>query len=174
MEASWPAALQSLTEKLSVDNLPHQVRSCRTLEEKIEKVLSQISVCKKISGWLSVCGETKYSKSATTADRLREQGNNKFCAGDNTGALKLYTESVICAPQGPALGLALGNRSAALYHLGQYQAAGQDIQLAIENKFPRNIEYKLHLRQAQCYIRLGRYHKVRNVVSRLSRSWWWS
>ena len=40
MEASWPAALQSLTEKLSVDNLPHQVRSCRTLEEKIEKVLT--------------------------------------------------------------------------------------------------------------------------------------
>jgi len=166
MEQSWPAALQSLTEKLSADNLPHQVRSCRSLEQKIEKVLSQISVCKKISGWLSLCGETKYSKSATTADRVREQGNIKFSAGDNNGALKLYTESVICAPLGPALGLALGNRSAALYHLGQYEAASQDIELALENKFPRNIAYKLHLRQAQCNIRLGQYHKVERELER--------
>ena len=39
------------------------------------------------------------------------QGNNKFGAQDNTGALKLYTESLICAPEvGPELGLAFGNR----------------------------------------------------------------
>ena len=95
------------------------------------------------------------------------QGNIKFGAGDNRAALKLYTESVICAPVGPALGLALGNRSAALYHLGQYEEASRDIELALENKFPRNIEYKLHLRQAQCYIRLGQYH---NVEAQLERS----
>ena len=39
------------------------------------------------------------------------QGNEKFVAKDNTGALKLYTESVICAPEvGPELSLAFGNR----------------------------------------------------------------
>ena len=65
--------VQRLTDKLSVENLPHQVRSCRGLEQKMEKVLSNISVCKKISGWLSLSGETKYGKSGTTADRIREQ-----------------------------------------------------------------------------------------------------
>ena len=73
MDNSWAETVQRLTEKLSVDNLPHQVRSCRSLEQKMEKVLSNISVCKKISGWLSVSGETKYGKSGTTADKLREQ-----------------------------------------------------------------------------------------------------
>ena len=34
------------------------------------------------------------------SDKVREQGNVKFRAGDNTAALKLYTESVICAPPG--------------------------------------------------------------------------
>ena len=63
------------------------------------------------------------------------QGNLKFAAGDNPGALKLYTESVICAPAGPALGLALGNRSAALYHLGRHEEASRDILVALENKF---------------------------------------
>ena len=94
------------------------------------------------------------------------QGNIKFGAGDNTAALKLYTESVICAPVGPALGLALGNRSAALYHLGRHEEASRDIELALENKFPLNLEYKLHLRQAQCYIRLGQYHKVQAQLER--------
>ena len=43
------------------------------------------------------------------------QGNEKFIAKDNVGALKLYTESVICAPQvGPELALAFGNRSVTL------------------------------------------------------------
>ena len=35
---SWSETVQSLTEKLSVENLPHQVRSCRTMEEKVEKI----------------------------------------------------------------------------------------------------------------------------------------
>ena len=73
MDNSWSDAVQRLTEKLSVDNLPHQVRSCRGLEQKMEKVLSNISVCKKISGWLSASGEAKYGKSGATADRIREQ-----------------------------------------------------------------------------------------------------
>ena len=77
MDNSWADAVQRLTDKLSVENLPHQVRSCRGLEQKMEKVLSNISVCKKISGWLSVSGETKYGKSGTTADRLREQVGEK-------------------------------------------------------------------------------------------------
>ena len=77
MDNSWANAVQRLTDKLSVDNLPHQVSSCRGLEQKIEKVLSNISVCKKISGWLSLSGETKYGKSGATADRIREQVGEK-------------------------------------------------------------------------------------------------
>ena len=85
---------------------------------------------------------------------LSSQGNEKFVAKDNVGALKLYTESVICAPEvGPELSLAFGNRfdtlvisvwwlfnisrSAALFHLGHYQAASDDIKLALEHKYPK-------------------------------------
>ena len=35
--------------------------------------------------------------------------------------------------------MALGNRSAALYHLGHHTSALADITLALENKFPRLI-----------------------------------
>ena len=89
----------------------------------------------RILGWISTCSEAKYAKSGSMASRLRDQvvksqeittpaphlmplfhfvclqGNEKFVAKDNIGALKLYTESVICAPEvGPELSLAFGNR----------------------------------------------------------------
>ena len=63
-------------------------------------MLDNILVNKRISGWLSVAGERRYGKSGAVSDKLREQGNIKFGAGDNMAALKLYTESVICAPSG--------------------------------------------------------------------------
>ena len=150
---SWPDTVQMLTEKLSLDNLPHQVSSCRRMEEKVEKVLNNLTVHKKISGWLSACGETKYGKNGAVCDKLREQGNLKFGSGATLAACKLYTQAVLCAPTGPGLGLALGNRSAALYHLGHHAAAAADIALALEHSYPRNLEYKLHLRRAQCSIR---------------------
>ena len=40
---------------------------------KVGKVLDNLSVCKKISSWLSVCGETKYGKSGGMAGKLRDQ-----------------------------------------------------------------------------------------------------
>jgi len=157
---SWSETVQALTEKLAVENMPHQVKSLKTLEEKVAKVLDNLSVCKKISSWLSICGETKYGKSGGMAGKLRDQGNIKFGARDNHGALKLYTESVICAPDiGPELGLAFANRSAALYHLGQYKVACDDISMALQHKYPRHLEYKLILRKAQCMIRLAQYQK---------------
>ena len=82
-------------------------------------------------------------------DKLREQGNVVFGSGAILAACKLYTQAVLCAPAG----LALGNRSAALYHLGHHAAAAADIALALEHNYPRNLEYKLHLRRAQCSIR---------------------
>ena len=79
-EVSWADTVQLLTEKLSPDNLPYQVSRCRSVEERVSRVLNNISVNKRISGeqltdnyskyisssgWLSNSGETKYLKNAT-------------------------------------------------------------------------------------------------------------
>ncbi len=86
-----------------------------------------------MTSWISRCSESRYPKSGGTASRLRDEGNAKFGARDDRSALKLYTESVVCAPKwGPELGLAFGNRSAALYHMGRYRECLRDVQLAIK------------------------------------------
>ncbi len=57
------------------------------------------------------------------------------------------------APQ-PALALAFGNRSAALFHLQWYESCLQDTQSAIDNQYPQQSMYKLLYRQGQCYMGL--------------------
>ena len=65
---------------------------------------------------------TKWEKSAKQASTLRLQGNTKYKQGNNVASLALYTESVTHAPKGSEeLSLALGNRSAVLYHMQSYQ-----------------------------------------------------
>ena len=58
----------------------------------------------------------------TLYNSIKTLGNAKFRSHDNEGAIRIYTESIITAPEyGPELCLGYGNRSAALYHAGQYQ-----------------------------------------------------
>ena len=88
----------------------------------------------------------------------------QFRCHEYEGGLKLYTESVICAPEfGPELSLAFGNRSACLYHLGHYKDCLQDIELAFRFRFPKNLAYKLHQRRGQCQTKLGLF-KVNHCV----------
>ncbi len=108
------------------------------------------------------CSESRYAKNGGTATRLRDEGNAKFRAHDNEGSLKVYTESIICSPEfGPELCLGFGNRSASLYHSGHYEDCLQDIDLALNNRYPKNLEYKLYQRRGQCQTKLGNFAEAK-------------
>jgi len=127
----------------------------------MRKVMDSIVIRGKLSSWISECAESHYSKSGGMASKLRDEGNFKFRCHEYEGGLKLYTESVICAPEfGPELSLAYGNRSACLYHLGHYKDCLQDIELAFRFRFPKNLAYKLHQRRGQCQTKLGRFKEA--------------
>lgn len=130
----------------------------RKNSSKWKEIYTWIFCRNKLSTWISQCAESRFPKSGGTATKLRDEGNAKFRLHDNEGALKLYTESIICSPElGPELSLGYGNRSAALYHIGQYEDCLQDIEQALKTKFPRNLEYKLHQRKGMCLTKLGQY-----------------
>lgn len=68
---------------------------------------------------------------------------------------------MICAPEfGPELSLALANRSACLYHQGYFENCLHDISLALRFRYPRNLEYKLFQRKAQCLTKLSRFKEA--------------
>eukprot|EP00088_Acartia_fossae_P017124 TRINITY_DN19695_c0_g1_i4.p1 TRINITY_DN19695_c0_g1~~TRINITY_DN19695_c0_g1_i4.p1 ORF type:complete len:754 (+),score=176.17 TRINITY_DN19695_c0_g1_i4:39-2300(+) len=164
-EELWPNVLDGLTQKLKKINLPHQVANVKTFEGKIAKVLENLTVRQKIATFISKCAEVHHMKNGSTASRLRDKGNEKFKLKDNEGALKLYTESIICAPEfGPELSLAFGNRSATHFQFGDWSAALCDINMALKNRYPRNLEYKILQRKAQCLIRLGSFTQALEVL----------
>ena len=70
-------------------------------------------------------------------------------------------QSIVYAPEnGPELSLAFANRSACLYHNGNYEKCIQDIKLALNNRYPKNLEYKLLQRKGQCLTKLKRFNEA--------------
>lgn len=53
----------------------------------------------------------------------------------------------------------LANRSAAMYHLEDYDHALMDIELA-EKKYPRDMMYKLKERKAKCWLAKKHHEKA--------------
>ena len=102
-----------------------------------------------------------------TSGQLRTCGNKSFQDGDYETALALYNDSVCHAVirdkasskeklvecDGENLySLALGNRSAALYHLQQYELCLADISEALRSGYPATLTYKLYERKGKALL----------------------
>ncbi|KAK7604157.1 hypothetical protein V9T40_004430 [Parthenolecanium corni] len=91
---------------------------------KVFDCYSDNRIRNEILRWMETHQSEKQSagKSLEESKRLRDLGNLKYAKADVKGSLKLYTESIICAPHGSReLFLALGNRSAASFRLRNYK-----------------------------------------------------
>ncbi|OWF54168.1 SET and MYND domain-containing protein 4-like [Mizuhopecten yessoensis] len=108
-------------------------------------------------------------KCEEVAVNLRNQGNAFFQKKKYKQALDLYTQSVLFSPcpsssspsenndnleKPPTLALAFANRSAVLYHMTKDELCLADIELALENGYPENLQYKLYDRRGKCYMQL--------------------
>lgn len=107
-------------------------------------------------------------KCAEKSGRVRNLGNVAFQKKDDDRALLLYTQSVALAPFPTScngqnenaefpreLSLAYANRSAVLYSLRNYEACINDIDLAFQAHYPKNLRYKLMERKAKCMKEMG-------------------
>ncbi|EDS42181.1 conserved hypothetical protein [Culex quinquefasciatus] len=92
-------------------------------------------------------------KSLPEALEHKEQGNKAFQYEKWSAAVKCYNKACHLLPQENDLEMSLivANRSAALFHLNKYEHALQDIELALELKYPQDMHYKLMERKARCY-----------------------
>ena len=80
-------------------------------------------------------------------------------------------QSIVYAPEnGPELSLALANRSACLYHNGNYEKCLQDIKLAFKYKYPKNLEYKLLQRKGQCLSKLKRFKEAEETFKEANKA----
>ncbi|XP_037034883.1 SET and MYND domain-containing protein 4 [Bradysia coprophila] len=97
------------------------------------------------------CDVTK--KNSAEALKLKQQGNVAFQNKNWVAALTLYNVSLINTPEenGEEMSIIYANRSAALYHMEDYDRALRDISLAMPN-YPKHLRYKLYERKARCHL----------------------
>ena len=122
-------------------------------------------------------------KSVTRSIDLRNSGNKAFQKKDDRTALLLYTQSIATAPfpstpkvfkkemhteltenkdncSSEALALALANRSAVLFSMGDHEACLIDVRQALKYNYPNKLLYKLFERRARCLQALGRIEEA--------------
>ncbi|KAM8818238.1 SET and MYND domain-containing protein 4 isoform 1-T1 [Rhynchonycteris naso] len=98
----------------------------------------------------------------------REEGNKKFQEKDYMGATLLYSKGISHSrPNSEDISLCYANRSAALFHLGQYETCLKDILRAQMHGYPERLQPKMMLRKAECLVTLGRLQEASQVISDL-------
>ncbi|XP_014895926.1 SET and MYND domain-containing protein 4 isoform X2 [Poecilia latipinna] len=116
-----------------------------------------LDAIQSISAGLSV------KKDAEEAAKCREKGNSCFKTRDYKTAALHYSQGICFAPQSSEqLSLCYANRSAALYHLQQYQECLYDIDRALNTGYPAHLSHKLQDRRSLCLNHLPVSVKTKN------------
>lgn len=115
-------------------------------------------------------------KGAIESEQFRNEGNRLYRERKLEQALLAYNYSVLTAPHPhldstapPApvhegLALAMANRSAVLFEMGQFEAALADVERAVNFGYPKTKRHKLHERRAKCLHALGRVQEAKAVI----------
>ncbi len=97
----------------------------------------------------------------------RDKGNKLYSSRSFAAAAKEYTEAIMNAPydqdgKSREGALALGNRSALLYETERHNDCMEDIWLALELGYPKELRYKLHDRRGRCHLAIGKDSEARS------------
>ncbi|KAE8747180.1 hypothetical protein FOCC_FOCC006178 [Frankliniella occidentalis] len=129
------------------------------------------------------CSFTELGKDLEQAKQFKDDGNKAFQKEDYATAVRLYTKSILHMPvvhnaglhwyplvdravDSGDLSVVHANRSAALYHRGQYHLALQDIEQALELGYPKHLLYKVYDRQARCLLALKQHLSAKDTFQR--------
>lgn len=167
-QSIYDQVIKELKVEKSYDQTLLKIKECRENQDRVQFV-SQLETIKK---HLNIKPSSKL-KSADLSIKLRNEGNKFFQTGEYQKALDKYNQSVTSAPIEAKTGVcaielkgnnlelsyALANRSAVFFHQKHYDLCLNDIDYAIQNKYPKILIYKLHERRAKCYVELQAWQK---------------
>ncbi|KAG5368839.1 Hsp70-Hsp90 organizing protein 1 [Yarrowia sp. C11] len=139
------------TAYAKMDNLPKAIElyNRALTEHRTPDTLSKLRAAEKELK----TQETQAYIDPAKAEEAREEGKEKFAAGDWPGAVKAYTEMIKRAPENP---IGYSNRAAALAKLMSFPEAVVDCDAAI-SKDPTFI--RAYIRKANAYFAMREYSK---------------
>ncbi|XP_015109528.1 SET and MYND domain-containing protein 4 [Diachasma alloeum] len=161
----WETFLQAIHRKLRSTNSKEQIYKSKTESEVISLISKNHDVVDLISSWLDNQCKHKSSKSSKCAKKFKDIGNDSFKRRDYIKSLSSYTESAkFSSVNRDDFSVAVANRSASLFHMCRYKECLEDLEVAIEAGYPRKLVYKVHLRAAQCYIKLRKSEAAEDEI----------
>ena len=112
---------------------------------------------------------TVETQSISASKNYREKGNQLFSIKDYIGSVHTYTLSIATCPaeNKEELSIAHANRSAALFHLELYEDCISDIEVALKLGYPDKLHFKIILRKAKCFQKLGKDDFVKTTIAEL-------
>ncbi|XP_029636525.1 SET and MYND domain-containing protein 4 isoform X1 [Octopus sinensis] len=164
---NWQIALDNIIEEFDKDGSLEYFRTLTSNQNRIEFILNK-NIILNIP-WISAYLENAdklHLKSDKKSVAARQNGNKAFQAKNFAVALEHYTKSLTLAPlTSDDLALSYSNRSAALFHLGKYQACIADIEEVKQcSCVPAHLPSRLSLRKAQCLFYLQRYKEAKTEL----------
>ncbi|XP_020659091.3 protein-lysine N-methyltransferase SMYD4 isoform X1 [Pogona vitticeps] len=106
------------------------------------------------------------TKDAKLGLSCKEEGNQKFRKKEYRTAAVLYSRALSHVEAGSTdMAVCYANRSAALFHLGQFEVCLEDIKRAQEGGYPERLWPKILLRKAECLFTLGRLQDMADALA---------
>ncbi|XP_030041498.1 protein-lysine N-methyltransferase SMYD4 [Microcaecilia unicolor] len=138
-------------------DLSQKFQACAAqLQPEDEKILQKLSQDKLVR------------KDPEAAAFYKQEGNKRFQGKKYASAAVLYSKALSHATTGSEeIAVCFANRSAALFHLGQYQVCLEDIERALDSGYPEQLVYKVLLRRAECLLQLQRPQEAAQVLREL-------
>ncbi|BFZ15710.1 hypothetical protein BsWGS_18749 [Bradybaena similaris] len=154
---NWQVAIDDILDSIQYSETFKTFSQQQSNEDRVKCVFRE-NLLKHVQ-WLPLYFEACkkwHDKSAEVASVWKNKGNKLFQQKKYTDAVSAYTQSCLNAPvESEDFALSLGNRSAALFYLGQYQECILDINRALDHRFPVDSQHKLLARRTSAFIKLG-------------------
>ncbi|XP_035198762.1 SET and MYND domain-containing protein 4 isoform X2 [Oxyura jamaicensis] len=113
-----------------------------------------------------LCRRARTGKEPAAARWYREEGNRRFGRCCYRDAALLYSQAASHElPGSPEVSLCFANRSAALFHLGHFEACLEDIARAQSHGYPDRLLPKVLLRKVECLLCLGRVQDAADALA---------
>ncbi|XP_055548537.1 SET and MYND domain-containing protein 4-like [Wyeomyia smithii] len=128
-----------------------QLKTDRQRVRFVEKVITE-----RCDDLWKTARRSESGKNLSIALEQKNLGNQEFQYEKWSNALRCYNRAILRIPSNNVMekSIILANRSAALFHLNKFEEALQDINLSIDNDYPKAMRYKLMERKARCYFAL--------------------
>ncbi|KYN29622.1 SET and MYND domain-containing protein 4 [Trachymyrmex cornetzi] len=160
----WYKVTDTLNCMLKPSRINDEIRNMKYENELISRLLHNQEVMKFVSYWLknlySTKNERKQQKNLVKSTAFKLSGNKEFQSKKYAASLESYTNSAIYAPS---------SSINFVINFDNTKDCINDINLAIKLGYPENLRYKLHLRAAQCYLKLEQLQKqINDIMSKIS------